>query len=193
MPTMVLRAFNAELAQIPDSVKQESLVQIRMQWWRDAVKSAYSGRPEPNPIILALREVSHPLPHLHHPVMPPCHGMLTQRPFQTPCRAAFWGHCTHFRARRAFAILMGGMYACRVRWHQRWAHPCLLLARALSSCHDKAIPPCAHNTFIDGAHNLGSRNQDRLCWPPTYSAAVAYMRQLVVSLVEMPPCNACRS
>lgn len=60
MPTMVLRAFNAELAQIPDSVKQESLVQIRMQWWRDAVKSAYSGRPEPNPIILALREVIQP-------------------------------------------------------------------------------------------------------------------------------------
>ena len=59
VPTMVLRAFNAELAQIPDSVKQESLVQIRMQWWRDAVKSAYSGRPEPNPIILALREVPH--------------------------------------------------------------------------------------------------------------------------------------
>lgn len=55
---MVLRAFNAELAQIPDSVKQEGLVQIRMQWWRDAVKSAYSARPEPNPIILALREVS---------------------------------------------------------------------------------------------------------------------------------------
>ena len=60
MPTMVLRAFNAELAQIPDSVKQETLVQIRMQWWRDAVKSAYSDRPEPNPIILALHEVCEP-------------------------------------------------------------------------------------------------------------------------------------
>jgi phytoene/squalene synthetase len=57
---MVLRAFNAELAQIPDSVKQETLVQIRMQWWRDAVKSAYSDRPEPNPIILALHEVCEP-------------------------------------------------------------------------------------------------------------------------------------
>ena len=62
MPTMVLRAFNAELAQIPDSVKQESLVQIRMQWWRDAVKSAYSDRPEPNPIIRAMREVLNPPP-----------------------------------------------------------------------------------------------------------------------------------
>lgn len=57
---MVLRAFNAELSQIPDSVKQETLVQIRMQWWRDAVKSAYSKRPEPNPIILALHEVCAP-------------------------------------------------------------------------------------------------------------------------------------
>lgn len=55
---MVLRAFNAELSQIPDSVKQEGLVQIRMQWWREAVKSAYSDRPEPNPIILALHEVN---------------------------------------------------------------------------------------------------------------------------------------
>ena len=58
VPVMVLRAFNAELAQIPDNVKQEGLMQIRMQWWRDAVKSAFSDRPEPNPIILALHEVS---------------------------------------------------------------------------------------------------------------------------------------
>ena len=70
MPTMVLRAFNAELAQIPDSVKQEALVQIRMQWWRDAVKSAYSGRPEPNPIILALREVRHDIPFMSEACKP---------------------------------------------------------------------------------------------------------------------------
>ena len=46
---IVLRAFNAELAQIPDNVKQEGLVQIRMQWWRDAVKSAFSDRPRAKP------------------------------------------------------------------------------------------------------------------------------------------------
>lgn len=74
MPAIVLRAFNAELAQIPDNVKQESLVQIRMQWWRDAVKSAYSDRPEPNPIILAMREVLQPPPNMLQSILP---GLIT--------------------------------------------------------------------------------------------------------------------
>lgn len=56
---IALRAFNVELTQIPDNVKQEQLMQIRMQWWRDAVKSAYTDKPQPNPVIQALHAVQH--------------------------------------------------------------------------------------------------------------------------------------
>ena len=56
-PLIALRAFNVELTQIPDNVKQEQLMQIRMQWWRDAVKSAYTDKPQPNPVIQALHAV----------------------------------------------------------------------------------------------------------------------------------------
>lgn len=60
MPLIALRAFNVELTQIPDNVKQEQLMQIRMQWWRDAVKSAFSDKPQPNPVIQALHAVRSP-------------------------------------------------------------------------------------------------------------------------------------
>lgn len=36
---------------------QEQLLLIRMQWWKDAVKSAYGDKPEPNPVIQALHQV----------------------------------------------------------------------------------------------------------------------------------------
>ena len=45
-------------AQVPDNVHQETLLHIRMQWWRDAIKSAYADKPQPHPVILALKEVS---------------------------------------------------------------------------------------------------------------------------------------
>ncbi|KAK9908552.1 hypothetical protein WJX75_009598 [Coccomyxa subellipsoidea] len=61
-PLIALRAFNVELTQIPDNVKQEQLMQIRMQWWRDAVKSAYTDKPQPNPVIQALHAAVAPLP-----------------------------------------------------------------------------------------------------------------------------------
>jgi phytoene/squalene synthetase len=44
-------------AQVPDNVHQETLLHIRMQWWRDAIKSAYSDKPQPHPVVLALKEV----------------------------------------------------------------------------------------------------------------------------------------
>lgn len=64
-PLIALRAFNVELTQIPDNVRQEHLMQIRMQWWRDAVKSAYTNKPQPNPVIQALHAV-HLSPHASH-------------------------------------------------------------------------------------------------------------------------------
>ncbi|BDA44570.1 NADH dehydrogenase (ubiquinone) complex I, assembly factor [Coccomyxa sp. Obi] len=62
-PLIALRAFNVELTQIPDNVRQEQLMQIRMQWWRDAVKSAYTNKPQPNPVIQALHATVAAVPH----------------------------------------------------------------------------------------------------------------------------------
>ena len=54
---MALRAFNVETALVADSVKEAALAQIRMQWWRDAVDSLYGPKPQPHPVIQALKQV----------------------------------------------------------------------------------------------------------------------------------------
>ena len=45
-PVFALRALNIETALIGDQVhsKEAALVQIRMQWWRDAVDTLFRGR-----------------------------------------------------------------------------------------------------------------------------------------------------
>ena len=53
---MALRAFNVETALVADSVKEAALAQIRMQWWRDAVDSLYGPKPQPHPVIQALKQ-----------------------------------------------------------------------------------------------------------------------------------------
>ncbi|GIL86937.1 hypothetical protein Vretimale_15529 [Volvox reticuliferus] len=60
-PLFALRAFNIETALVVDSVRSKELVvgQIRFQWWRDAIKSAYDGRPPNHPVALALAHVLH--------------------------------------------------------------------------------------------------------------------------------------
>ncbi len=40
-----------------DSVREGALAQIRMQWWRDAADSVFGAKPQPHPVIQALREV----------------------------------------------------------------------------------------------------------------------------------------
>jgi len=52
-----LRAFNVETALVADSVREGALAQIRMQWWRDAADSVFGPKPQPHPVIQALREV----------------------------------------------------------------------------------------------------------------------------------------
>jgi len=40
-----LYAFNYEIARVRESVREGMLGQIRLQWWREAIDSAYSGGP----------------------------------------------------------------------------------------------------------------------------------------------------
>jgi phytoene synthase len=40
-----LYAFNYEVARVRESVREEMLGQIRLQWWREAIDAAYGGGP----------------------------------------------------------------------------------------------------------------------------------------------------
>ena len=42
---MVVYAFHAELAKVPELVSQPLLGNIRYQWWRDCVEEIYAGKP----------------------------------------------------------------------------------------------------------------------------------------------------
>ncbi|KII87014.1 hypothetical protein PLICRDRAFT_43724 [Plicaturopsis crispa FD-325 SS-3] len=53
-----LKAFAVELATVQDVVSNTVLGQMRMQFWRDAVKSISDGRPPRHPVALALYETS---------------------------------------------------------------------------------------------------------------------------------------
>lgn len=55
-----LRAFNAETALIGSQVKidEATLIQVRFQWWRDALNAiAAGGRPPAHPVAQALAHV----------------------------------------------------------------------------------------------------------------------------------------
>ena len=51
-----LYAFNLEVARIAESVSEEILGQIRLQWWREAIEGIYVGRPRNHEVVLALSE-----------------------------------------------------------------------------------------------------------------------------------------
>ncbi|EIW59521.1 uncharacterized protein TRAVEDRAFT_28651 [Trametes versicolor FP-101664 SS1] len=53
-----LRAFYVELASVQDTVSNAAIGKMRMQFWRDAIKSIADGRPPRHPIALALHEAS---------------------------------------------------------------------------------------------------------------------------------------
>jgi len=53
-----IRALYIELASVQESVSNPTIGKMRMQFWRDAVKSISDGRPPMHPIALALYEAS---------------------------------------------------------------------------------------------------------------------------------------
>ncbi|EPQ31894.1 uncharacterized protein PFL1_00093 [Pseudozyma flocculosa PF-1] len=56
---LAIRAFNVEVASLKDSVSNELLGQMRMGWWREAIKGAFDNRPAKHPVVLALRSAFH--------------------------------------------------------------------------------------------------------------------------------------
>ncbi len=51
---MAIYAFNTEVASVCDSVSETILGEIRFQWWRDQIKSAFDNGPRPAGIAGAL-------------------------------------------------------------------------------------------------------------------------------------------
>ncbi|PNH02586.1 NADH dehydrogenase (ubiquinone) complex I, assembly factor 6, partial [Tetrabaena socialis] len=56
-----VRAFNIETALVAGQIRSREAVvgQIRFQWWRDAVRDAFEGRPPNHPVVLALAHTLH--------------------------------------------------------------------------------------------------------------------------------------
>lgn len=55
-PVMMLRALNAEISTIGDSVSHggDAMRQIKFQWWKDAIASSFQGKDVKHPVIQAL-------------------------------------------------------------------------------------------------------------------------------------------
>lgn len=62
-----LYAFNLEVAKTPDVVSEPTIGLVRLQWWRDAVASAYAGRAMPHAVVEALGQAiaTHGLTQTH--------------------------------------------------------------------------------------------------------------------------------
>ncbi|KAI2785484.1 Squalene/phytoene synthase [Daldinia loculata] len=52
-----LRAFNLELVRLPELVSNPTIGLMRMQFWRDAVKNTFAGKPPKEPIMILLHKV----------------------------------------------------------------------------------------------------------------------------------------
>ncbi|KAF9452887.1 hypothetical protein P691DRAFT_659641 [Macrolepiota fuliginosa MF-IS2] len=53
-----IKAFSVELATVQDHVSNTMIGKMRMQFWRDAIKDIFNGRPPRHPIALALYEAT---------------------------------------------------------------------------------------------------------------------------------------
>mmetsp|Transcript_28221 Transcript_28221/g.73170 ORF Transcript_28221/g.73170 Transcript_28221/m.73170 type:complete len:165 (+) Transcript_28221:263-757(+) len=53
---LCLRAFNVETALVADASKEMQIQQMRMLWWREAVKAIFSSKEQPpnHPVVQAL-------------------------------------------------------------------------------------------------------------------------------------------
>lgn len=50
---LALRAFNVELAGLPDQVSNQMIGRMRFQWWKDAVRGLYEVRLSLSPLSLS--------------------------------------------------------------------------------------------------------------------------------------------
>ncbi|KAK6533533.1 hypothetical protein TWF694_002472 [Orbilia ellipsospora] len=56
---LAIRAFNVDLALIPDLTSNTTVGRIRMQFWRDTIEKTYASTPPKEPVALLLSKVLH--------------------------------------------------------------------------------------------------------------------------------------
>ena len=54
---IVLFAFNVEIERIPDTVSEEILGRIKLQWWREGLESVFNGKPRKHMVLIALKSI----------------------------------------------------------------------------------------------------------------------------------------
>lgn len=54
---IALYAFNYEIARISETVREPMMGEIRLQWWRETVEGARTGKPREHDVALALAEL----------------------------------------------------------------------------------------------------------------------------------------
>ena len=52
-----IRAFNVEISQIRDQVRDYKIGEMRLQFWTDALNNTYKGNPPRSPVMLELHRV----------------------------------------------------------------------------------------------------------------------------------------
>lgn len=52
-----VRAFNVEVAQVEDQVRDSRIGAMRLQFWADALNKVYDDNPPRNPVVLELHRV----------------------------------------------------------------------------------------------------------------------------------------
>ncbi len=54
-----LYAFNAEVAKVRESVSEQLIGRMKLQWWRDLIATIYEGRdvPKGNPVVQSLADI----------------------------------------------------------------------------------------------------------------------------------------
>ncbi|EPQ67383.1 BgtA-21363 [Blumeria graminis f. sp. tritici] len=60
-----IRAFNIELARIPDLVSNRAIGSLRMQFWRDNITQTFSNAPPREPVAILLHHALHSLRERH--------------------------------------------------------------------------------------------------------------------------------
>jgi len=62
---IVLFAFNVEIERILNTVSEETLGRIKLQWWREGLESVFNGKPRKHMVLIALKSILDKFPICH--------------------------------------------------------------------------------------------------------------------------------
>ena len=105
-----LYAFNHEIAKTAETVREVLAGQIRLQWWRDAIRELREGKTREHPVVLALAETlqAHDLPQILFDQMIDAREWdLDEMPFQDMASLEAYADATSGNVMRLAARILG--------------------------------------------------------------------------------------